>query len=370
MSKSISFVGGGYLCIYQLGCVKYLLENKHLIEDYKFLGSSCGAIIATLLLLDIEYEKIEKLLYNHCNKFYNISLFQSPIYSIFKITDIFNYLNKLIPDNDELIKQKLNNKLYVSTTKLYGLKNIMKTEFNSKKELLEILNVGASIPFIQDNKFRKINNEYFIDGGITNNSPIIDENTIIIDNNKTSSNKCFKCSIDDNWFTRIFGFLIVPNNERIKYLINTGYNDIKNYFDQINAEPSNAESNDESNDKPSNDESNDKPSNTESNDKPSNTESNDKPSDTESNDKPSNDKPSDTESNTESNDESNTESNDESNTESNVESILVASTNDNKNDIIFELAYESDSESDSESIKEDHTYIFDEPLYSSLMKIL
>ena len=34
MPKSISFAGGGYMCIYQLGCAEYLLENKELIKDY------------------------------------------------------------------------------------------------------------------------------------------------------------------------------------------------------------------------------------------------------------------------------------------------------------------------------------------------
>jgi predicted acylesterase/phospholipase RssA len=58
--KHIVLSGGAYLGLYEMGVLKYLFDKEFLNMDNieSVYGTSIGAFIAVLLLLDIEYDKI------------------------------------------------------------------------------------------------------------------------------------------------------------------------------------------------------------------------------------------------------------------------------------------------------------------------
>lgn len=89
---SICFAGGGYMCIYQLGVVKYIKHNQSLFKNYDFYGASCGsaiAMIARLCIVDdtVDVDQIVCTVKNHCLNFRNNSWFNFLYRSQNKITD-------------------------------------------------------------------------------------------------------------------------------------------------------------------------------------------------------------------------------------------------------------------------------------------
>lgn len=178
--ESISFSGGGYNCVYHIGIVKYIFENPKLFMNTKYLGASGGAgIIAIILCYENDVNKFaiinkllnEIILMNDRNlKFYEQVAKYSTIIESFIDEERFN---KYI---------KNSNRCHISVTNISFIIpiNIIKTKFITYTQFIETLKASACIPFIFDNMIRTIDGISYIDGGLTNNNPILNDNTIKI----------------------------------------------------------------------------------------------------------------------------------------------------------------------------------------------
>ncbi|XP_027853041.1 uncharacterized protein LOC114131901 isoform X1 [Aphis gossypii] len=173
---NISFSGCGFLGIYHIGvasCLKtyapYLLENK-------ICGSSAGAISACCLLCDIPLELMTRQMLDIVKESRSKAL--GPFSPSMNITEhLYNRLNKDLPDDAH---KRVSGKLFVSLTRVPDGKNVIMSQFSSKEEVIQVLLASAFIPVFSGFVPPLVGKYRYIDGGFTDNLPILDKNTITI----------------------------------------------------------------------------------------------------------------------------------------------------------------------------------------------
>jgi hypothetical protein len=180
MNRSISFSGGGYNCVYHLGIVKYIFENPDLFHGVKYLGASGGAGIASLALcygsdpnkLMIINDILEDII---SIRGLNLKLSE-------QVEKYSGILEKYINENKFNLFIKRNNRCYISITDVSDIlpKNVIMNNFESYEQYLESLRASACIPILLDDKIRTVDGKWCLDGGLSNNMPIIDESTLKI----------------------------------------------------------------------------------------------------------------------------------------------------------------------------------------------
>lgn len=175
---SLSFSGGGYNCVYHIGVLKYIFENPNLFRGTKYLGASGGAGIVAVVLcfeedenrFDILDEMIDEIA---AMRDKNLKLYQ-------QVEDYSNILLRYVTRErfDKYIKDS--DRCHISITNIPMIlpSNVMKTRFSSYEQFVETLRASACIPVILDNKIRKVDSIYCIDGGLSNNLPVLDDKTI------------------------------------------------------------------------------------------------------------------------------------------------------------------------------------------------
>lgn len=217
MVKSITFCGGGSKCIYQLGIVKFIHEHPEMFTSTRYLGCSAGSIVAVLLASGLSYDIIE-------NEFtllvYELS--RMPMYKTYTmIPRVLEWLHRILPNN---IHDLCNDRVFISCTRLFGVKNRVISRYHSRQDLIDAVSVSLSIPFIQDNVVRKFRGEYYIDGGFSNNVPTLDDETLVIN---------FIPSKHKNLLLPTYKlpfFLYIPDYDESKKIIEYGYQDFDNFL--------------------------------------------------------------------------------------------------------------------------------------------
>jgi len=238
--KSVSFSGGGYNCVYHLGVVKYIFENTRLFENTIYLGASGGAgIIGIILCYENDHErlKIVDTIISEIIKFRGMKL---------KLHEQVDKYSKLIESyiTKERFEKYIKNKkrCHISVTEITRFipKNHVICDFDNYEIYLETLRASACIPFILDSKFRKINNKTYLDGGLTNNMPILDENTIRI---SCIIYPFLRADVYPKIISDIKYSFIAPEMNYILNMYNLGYSNIevfckdkKKYIDQVIAD--------------------------------------------------------------------------------------------------------------------------------------
>ncbi|KAH7643327.1 patatin-like phospholipase domain-containing protein 2 isoform x1 [Dermatophagoides farinae] len=171
---SFSFSGCGFLGPYHLGVASCLLKNKLISPDTKFLGASAGSLVAACLACDIPPDEI-------IGDFIYLAvhvILEKLDKSSLNINRLLYDRLKLKLPNDAHIRA--NGRLYISVTRISDLKNVIINQFKSKKELIKALQCSCFIPLWSGLLPPEFDGISYIDGGLTNNSPILDENTITV----------------------------------------------------------------------------------------------------------------------------------------------------------------------------------------------
>ena len=173
---SITFAGCGFVGIYHVGvetCLK--LFAPHLLQN-KIGGSSAGAMCALTLLCDIPLVDIARnvvMLAFEANK-YLLGSF-SPDFSIHELLKTF--FESILPDN---VAEIVSGKLFVSVTRMRNTKNVLVSEFRDKKDVIEAVCASSFVPFMSGITFPKFRGEYALDGGCSDNLPVLGEDTITV----------------------------------------------------------------------------------------------------------------------------------------------------------------------------------------------
>tara|TARA_B100001142_G_scaffold326383_1_gene381812 strand:- start:501 stop:1403 length:903 start_codon:yes stop_codon:yes gene_type:complete len=233
--------GGGLYGVCMLGVLRYLyIENK--LKNVKYVaGNSIGSFFALAFCLNIDIIDLENIIKEIiCDK--NITINNNNLGNIFIYNGILDlnlilnklrkYINKKYNINDitfvELSK-KFGKNLYISTTNINTGENIIfSTDNYPNVSIFDATCASMAIPYLVIPV--KINNEYYVDGLLTNNFPLNIFKNVHKDNIlgiviKISSNYYIKNIENDNInFTdfnkRIFEILFIKLAETtfIKYI--------------------------------------------------------------------------------------------------------------------------------------------------------
>ncbi|CAF0754116.1 unnamed protein product [Didymodactylos carnosus] len=175
-TMNLSLSGCGFLGVYHIGVICAFKEYAPNILEGKMAGCSAGSLVAACAICDcclgqMASDALEIALRAR-------SRVLGPLHPTFSIVDIIrNGLRRILPPNAH---ELCSNRLYISLTRWKDNKNVIISQYNSREELIQALICSSFVPYwsgIIPNKFRGL---YYWDGGLTNNNPIIDENTILV----------------------------------------------------------------------------------------------------------------------------------------------------------------------------------------------
>ena len=228
MYKTLCLSGGGSSGISIIGSLKFLEENKvfNNFSIKKYVGTSVGSIIAFLLNLNYNLDFILEFIntFNINIIFENLNidnLFED--YGLLKGDKLINILKSILYK-----KYKINNvsfkELYKITKKKICIigSNVSKNreeyfsyETTPDLSVIKAIRISSSIPII----FTPVimNNDYYCDGGLTNNFPINYCNKkytlgLIVCNNGETDINCIS-----SYLSSIYNNIIKYTNIKNKY---------------------------------------------------------------------------------------------------------------------------------------------------------
>ncbi|XP_067655192.1 1-acylglycerol-3-phosphate O-acyltransferase Pnpla3-like [Haliotis asinina] len=174
---SFSFSGCGFLGIYHIGVASCLREHApHFFHEGKLLGASAGAITACCFLCGTCLGECTSFTLRLATKARSRSL--GPLHPSFAIDRILrDALWEVLPDNAHEI---VSGRLFVSLTRVSDKKCVIVSEFDSKEELIQALLCSAFVPFYSGLIPPKFRGVRYVDGGLSDNLPILDEDTITV----------------------------------------------------------------------------------------------------------------------------------------------------------------------------------------------
>ncbi len=183
MIKNLVFSGAGVKLYCFIGFIKYLEEQDLLKNISAIIGTSAGSIIATCICSNFNIEEIEQLLLKlNINKLRKVD--SESILNFFnnyglddasEFMRVFKIILKKKTDNENITFKELydltQKKLIITATNL----NKMEIEFfdyinTPDCHVIDALIMAISIPLL----FKPIiyNDQYYVDGGLTDNYPI------------------------------------------------------------------------------------------------------------------------------------------------------------------------------------------------------
>jgi len=173
---NISFSGCGFLGLYHVGvasCIKTYAPQLYL---NKVSGASAGSMAALCLLADLPIGEMTSQVLKIATEARKCTL--GPFSPSFNINTILSEgLKAILPDDVHL---KLDGKLHVSLTKVYDGKNLLVNQFASKQEVIDVILASAFIPVFSGWLPPRYRGTRVIDGGYSDNSPILDSQTVTV----------------------------------------------------------------------------------------------------------------------------------------------------------------------------------------------
>ncbi|KAG8573443.1 hypothetical protein GDO81_012412, partial [Engystomops pustulosus] len=142
---SLSFSGSGFLCLYQIGAVKALLDMAPdiLISAPKVYGASAGSLVAAAVVFKVNLDELQKIILDAAIEARK-TIF-GPLFPTFNLLTILQKaLLNFLPDNAHQIAT---GKLNVALTRLSDGKTILVSDFKSKEEVMQALTCSCFVPF-------------------------------------------------------------------------------------------------------------------------------------------------------------------------------------------------------------------------------
>lgn len=227
VKESISFSGGGYNCVYHLGVVKYIFENPELFQDIKYLGASGGAGIASIALC-YESEPQKLMIIDDIIK--DIISMRSMNLKLSEQVEKYSSILERYIDEDKFNKYiKRRSRCYISVTDVSDIipKNVIMNNFESYKQYMESLKASACIPLLLDDTIRTVDGKWCLDGGLSNNIPVINDQTLKI---SCLNYPLMRADIYPKVICELKYSFISPEEKYIMNMFNLGYNDMEQYM--------------------------------------------------------------------------------------------------------------------------------------------
>ena len=209
---NLSLSGCGFLGVYHIGVICAFREHAPEVLEGKMAGCSAGSLVAACAMSGC-------CLGQMCSDALEIAVRArsralGPLHPTFSIVDIIrNGLRRILPPNAHEI---CSGRLFISLTRWKDNKNVIISQFHSREELIQVLICSSFVPYWSGIFPHKVRGEYYWDGGLTNNNPIIDDGTILISPFAGESDICPR---DESGSFYSFDFRGECSDERVARLV-------------------------------------------------------------------------------------------------------------------------------------------------------
>lgn len=156
---------------YYLGVAHYIYENYDL-EKIKFLGSSAGSFAAVPLVMGMDPYDWCRRDWVKCINHYESRSLGSFLDSLEFYQDLWD---KYLPEDAHL---RANNRLFLSITLFPRFENCVVSSYPTRKDLINCLCATMCLPIVFLRSFPRTHLGLAIDGGLTNDQPCFDANTV------------------------------------------------------------------------------------------------------------------------------------------------------------------------------------------------
>ncbi|XP_054158481.1 uncharacterized protein LOC128956790 [Oppia nitens] len=189
---SISFAGCGFLGLYHVGVATCFRQYAPLTNQTLVAGASAGALAAMALVLRLPLGESTSEILSVAIKARARAL--GPFHPSFDVNKIIHdSLVKTLPDD---CHKRVNGRLVISMTRVSDGKNVLISQFDSKEDLIKAIQCSCFIPFWSGIIPPKFHGIAYMDGGLSDNLPIIDKNTITV---SPFSGESDICPLDDTY---------------------------------------------------------------------------------------------------------------------------------------------------------------------------
>uniref|UniRef100_A0A8C6RA56 Acylglycerol transacylase n=2 Tax=Nannospalax galili TaxID=1026970 RepID=A0A8C6RA56_NANGA len=174
---SLSFAGCGFLGFYHVGATRCLSERApHLLQDARtFFGCSAGALHAAVFLSRVPLDQTLEILMDLVRKARSRNI--GTLHPFFNLNKcIRDGLQETLPDN---VHQLISGRICISLTRVSDGKNVLVSDFHSKDEVVDALVCSCFIPFYSGLIPPSFRGERYVDGGVSDNVPLLDARTTI-----------------------------------------------------------------------------------------------------------------------------------------------------------------------------------------------
>ncbi|KAK2177244.1 hypothetical protein NP493_611g01096 [Ridgeia piscesae] len=173
---NLSFCGCGFLGLYHLGVATKFAQcgRRFLSQVDRYAGASAGSLVACLLgIIGPDVRIIDKC----CVFSYDLAQkteetwfgVLSPRSNLLRPLEVFLY--DLLPNDAH---QVATGRLFLSLTNKQSSRNVIVSDFDSNDHLVQCLLASCCLPYLTTGPNAvKINGERHLDGGLTNNLPIL-----------------------------------------------------------------------------------------------------------------------------------------------------------------------------------------------------
>ena len=175
--QNISFAGCGFMSIYHIGVASAIKEfsPKFFKNDIKKIyGCSAGSLVATALLVDFDLAKSCKTCLDIVDEVTKRPL--GPLNPRFKLDPILRKaLEELCPEDIHVLAS---NKIFISLTRVKDRKNVLVSNYKTRKEFIDALLCSCFVPFYSGVIPPTFQNTAYVDGGLSDNLPGNEKSTI------------------------------------------------------------------------------------------------------------------------------------------------------------------------------------------------
>ncbi|XP_028173729.1 uncharacterized protein LOC114362496 [Ostrinia furnacalis] len=173
---NLSFAGCGFLGIYHVGvAVCFKKYAPHLLLG-KISGASFGALSACCLLCDLPIGELTSDVLRVVGEARAGSL--GPFSPSFNIQNVLlEGMEKYLPHD---VHKIVSGKLHISLTRVYDGQNVIVSEFPTREDLMQALLASCFVPVFSGLLPPRFHGIRYMDGGFSDNLPVLDENTITV----------------------------------------------------------------------------------------------------------------------------------------------------------------------------------------------
>ncbi|XP_064635021.1 patatin-like phospholipase domain-containing protein 2 [Lineus longissimus] len=242
---NLSFAGCGFLGIYHVGVASCIREYAPHLSKGKISGASAGALAAACLLTDVCLGECTTFVLHIATKARSRAL--GPFHPSFNIAQILqDGIESILPPDAH---KMCSGRLHISLTRVSDRKNLVVSEYESRQDLIQALMCSAFIPFYSGLIPPTYRGARYVDGGLSDNIPILNDNTITVSPWAGESDICprdmsasflyfnlantsIQCSTRNLY--RMTRILFPPHPEILSQMCRQGFDDALNFLQRNN----------------------------------------------------------------------------------------------------------------------------------------